>query len=186
MLEKEKVYEYPPTEEEAMRALRKQAWISLKFHIDPTTTVEEYAEKLEAAMAPIKRYIGTKTYSLEELAQKTGEDRRYRRLFEHESNHARQMTRVLRRTGMAETPRFTVYYCPIMADMYQAGNFIGLIEMNDIVQFTSRSKLIEFQERLAWEMAKSTDISTGDFYIIGEIMLAKIIGWFTRPPSAKI
>ena len=71
MLEKStaKVYEYPPTEKEAHRALLKQAEISFRFHTDPKMTVEEYTAKIETALAPIKRSRRTEKYSLEECVQ---------------------------------------------------------------------------------------------------------------------
>ena len=180
MLEKatEKVYEYPPTEKEARRAMRQQALISFRFHTDPRMTVEEYAAALETALAPLKKSKRTEKYTLEELAILAGvpENKRLRRLREHEGNHAQQIRRVVAGMGMDTTPEFVVYYCPIMADMYQCGNAVGLIETNGITGL-DREQLIEFETKLAFQMMRTTQNSVGDFYIIGAMIFAKVLNF---------
>lgn len=173
-----KIYEYPPTEKEAQRAMQKQALISFRFHTDPTMTVQEYATELETALAPIKETRRTENYTLDELAQLASapENKRLRKIYEHERNHALQICGVIRAMGIAVVPEFVVYYCPIMADMYQCGNGIGLIETNGITGL-SREQLIEFETRLAFQMLGTTQNSIGDLYIIGAMILAKVVSF---------
>ena len=182
MLEKStaKVYEYPPTEKEAHRALLKQAEISFRFHTDPKMTVEEYTAKIETTLAPIKRSRRTEKYSLEELttlAQNSTDKRDktlHEALYKHEANHAKQIRRVIKTMAIEQEPEFVVYWCPIMADMYQCGKGIGLIETQGISNLT-REKLIEFETRLTMQMVRTTENSVGDLYLIGALMLAKVI-----------
>lgn len=186
MLAKERLdqYEYPPTEKEARRAMQKQALIAFRFHTDPTMTVQEYAAELETALAPIKETRRTEKYTLDELAQlaTVPENKRLRKLHQHEGNHALQIRRVIEAMGIAAEPEFVVYYCPIMADMYQAGNGIGLIETNGISGL-SRERLIEFETKLAWQMMRTTQNSIGDLYIIGSLMLAKLVSFVKTNPD---
>ncbi len=179
--ERTRQYEYPPTGDEAHRALRKQAKICFRFHADPTMTVEEYQAELEAALAPLKNSRRTVKYSLEELAllAQDPKNKRAEKLFHHENNHAKQIRRVLRAMGIEEEPEFFVYWCPIMADMYRCGNFIGLIETKGISRQT-RDGLIEFEERLAWQMMRTTQNSIGDLYFIGAMIAAKAINLVSK------
>ncbi|OGD71882.1 hypothetical protein A3D09_03375 [Candidatus Collierbacteria bacterium RIFCSPHIGHO2_02_FULL_49_10] len=177
-----KQFEYPPTKKEVYRAMRQQALISFRFHTDPRVTVEEYAAALETALAPLKKYKGTEKYTLEELAILAGipENKRLRRLYEHEGNHAQQIRRVVAGMGMDTIPEFVVYYCPIMADMYQFGNAVGLIETSGITGL-DREQLIEFETRLTFQMMRTTQNSVGDLYIIGAVIFAKVISHFRQP-----
>lgn len=173
-----KQYEYPPTGDEVHRALRKQAKICFRFHADPTMTVEEYQAELEDALAPLKNSRRTEVYALEELALMAldPENKKAMILFKHENNHAEQIRRVLKAMGVRKKPEFLVYWCPIMADMYQAGNFVGLIESQTDLGLT-REDLIESEERMALQMLTTTQNSIGDVYFIGAMMVAKVFSF---------
>ena len=170
-------YDYPPTQAEAMQALRKQAIVGLKFHLNPDMTIDDRIREIDEALAPIKCSPDTEKYSLDELKELslTTNSKRLKILYTHEANHAGQMRQVLLEMGVGTKPEFDVYYCPTLADMYSPGSAIGLLEMRRDILNLTREQLIEFDTRVAVKMLKSSHNSLGDAYIILAIIGGKVI-----------
>ena len=170
-------YSYPPTYLEAMKALRKQVAVAVKFHLNPGMTIEDRLKEIDEALAPIKLSPDTTKYSLDELKEisLTTSKKRLKNLYNHEANHARQTEMVLLEMGIETKPEFDVYYCPTLADMDSAGGAIGLLDMRRGILNLTRDQIIEFDTRVALKMLKSPHNSLGDFYIIFGIFGAKVL-----------
>lgn len=182
MVERELKYYYPPTEAEAMRALKKQAMVALRFHLNPNMTIEDRWREIDDALVPIKCSHRTEKYSLNELKDiaLTTNDKRMKNLYDHEFNHARQMEQVLSDMGISAKPEFDVYYCPTLPDMYSSGGAIGLLDMKKDTLNLTREQLIEFDTRLALKMLKSLHNSLGDVYIILGIIGGRVLDRFRK------
>jgi hypothetical protein len=170
-------FDYPPTQAEAMRALRKQAAVNFKFYLNPRMTIEDRIREIDEALAPLKSPPDTRKYSLSELKEislKTDDDR-LKILYNHEANHAEQMQKVLSQMGIGIKPEFDVYYCPILADMYSYGGAIGLLHMRRDILHLTRDQILEFDTRLALKMLKSSENSLGDIYIIIGVIGGKVL-----------
>jgi len=171
-------YNRAPTRSEADQALKKQANIVLKFHLNPGMTIEERTRKLNEAMAPLKLAPTTKKYSLEELEKvaSTGSDDKLKVLYEYEANHAEEMKKVLLDMGVTTKPEFDVYYCPTICDNFTPGEAIGLLDMRDSILNLNRDQTLEFDFRLAIKMLKSGRNSREDFYTVLGIFGGDVVG----------
>lgn len=183
MIETEEPYIFPPSEQEAKHALWQEAIVVFKFHVDRRMTVEKRRQEIDKALAPLEQATKTEKYSLGELKELAARspDERMRLLYQHEADHARQMDKVLIDMGITTKAEYDVYFCPILADMYQHGMFIGLLEMREAegLQFT-REQAIEFDRRFAIEMLKSRQNSIGDLFLIFSVMGARLASVFTK------
>lgn len=182
-------YQFSPTQDEVNRAFRLQAINAFKLRIDPAFDLDKSEKELGKVFAPLKQAETTEKYSLEKLAEvaETTTDERIKHLYNHESKHASQIIKVFKDIGVLETPYFIVYYVPILADMFQAGAAVGLIE----TKFKKNKKLtreqtLECNRRLANEMLRSRDNSSGDLLLISSLLLGEAVGFFTNfLPSVK-
>ena len=166
------------TRSEADQALKKQAAIVLKFHLNPGMTIEERTRELNEVMAPLKLAPTTRKYSLEELEKVslTGRNDKLKVLYEYEMNHAEEMKKVLLEMGVTTRPEFDVYYCPTICANFTPGEAVGLLDMKDSILNLNREQTLEFDIRLAVKMFKSGRNSWEDFYTVLGIFGGDVVG----------
>ncbi|HUC94516.1 MAG TPA: hypothetical protein VMR19_00725 [Candidatus Saccharimonadales bacterium] len=167
-----------PKVSEAEQALRKQAAIVLKFHLNPEMTIEERTRELNEVMTPLKLAPTTKKYSLEELGKisSAAGNTKLKVLYDYEAYHAEEMKKVLLEMGVETKPEFDVYYCPTVYDNFVPGEVVGLLDMKDSILNLDRSQTLEFDIRLAIKMFKSGRNSLEDFYTVCGILGGNAIG----------
>lgn len=174
-------YQYPATIEEAHKAMRNQALAAIKFRLNKNMSVEEYGRSIDLALSPLKNASKTRKFAIEEFAETYEKHplKKYRDFYKHEINHTKQMSKILRDMEIDIEPKFSVYVCPILADMYQMGMVVGLTEMDKIEGFKlDRKQQLEFDKRLAFEMLKATKNSSGDLMLLGSIIAGEIVSFF--------
>lgn len=176
-------YQFPATIEEARKAMRDQALAAIKFRLNKNMTVEEYGKTIDLALSPLKNATKTRKFTIEEFAQiyESHPDKKYRDFYKHELNHTKQMSKILKDMEIDFKPKFSIYVCPILADMYQMGMMTGLTEMEKDERFKfDRKQQLEFDRRLIFEMLKTTKNSSGDLMLVGSIIVGDVVSFFNN------